>query len=140
MSFYHAEVINMSLKSSKILEEFHILNVKKRFWGFVKIITIAIPEDKIEKTVELCQKNMSTKLNKEWYITFHNTERVIVVFRKKIFNLSGKGIVPVYQRLFDVSRAEDKDKWEELIPYAKSLGVPDSQCDFLPENFEKETY
>lgn len=140
MSYYHAEVINMSLKSNKILEEFQIIDIKKRFFGFVKIITIAIPEGKIEKTVELFQKNMSTKLNKEWYITFHNAERVIVVFRKRIFNLSGEGIVPVYQRLLDVSRAEDKDKWEELIQYAKSLGVPDSQCDFLPENFAKETY
>lgn len=140
MSYYHAEVINMSLKSNKILEEFQIIDTKKRFLGFVKIITIAIPEGKIEKTVELFQKNMSTKLNKEWYITFHNAERVIVVFRKRIFNLSGKGIAPVYQRLLDVSRAEDKDKWEELIQYAKSLGVPDSQCDFLPENFAKETY
>lgn len=89
MSYYHAEVINMSLKSNKILEEFQIIDIKKRFLGFVKIITIAIPEGKIEKTVELFQKNMSTKLNKEWYITFHNAERVIVVFRKRIFNLSG---------------------------------------------------
>lgn len=138
--YYHAEVINLSLENDKILEEFQILSTKKRFLGFVKIITIAIPEEKIEKTVKLFQKNMSTKLNKEWYITFHNAERVIVVFRERIFHLSGKGIVPVYQKRLDVSKAGDKDKWEELIQYAKSLGVPDSQCDFLPEDFEKETY
>ena len=93
MSYYHAEIINMSLKSNKILKEFQMIDIKKRFLDFVKIITIAIPEGKIEKTVVL-----------------------------------------------DVSRVEDKDKWEELIQYAKSLGVPDSQCDFLPENFAKETY
>lgn len=138
--YYHAEVINLSLKNDKMLEGFQILHTNKRFLGFVKIITIAIPEDEIEKTVELFQKKMSTRLNKEWYITFHNAERVIVVFRKRIFHLSGKGIVPIYQKLLDVSRAEEKDNWEELIQYAKSLGVPDSQCDFLPENFEKESY
>lgn len=72
--------------------------------------------------------------------TVHNAEQVIVVFRKRIFNLSGKGIVLVYQKLLDVSGADDKEKWEELIEYAKFLGVPDNQCDFLPENFEKETF
>lgn len=56
MSYYHAEVINMSLKSNKILKEFQIIDIKKRFLGLVKIITIAIPEGKIEKTVELFQK------------------------------------------------------------------------------------
>ena len=36
--------------------------------------------------------------------------------------------------------AEDKENWNELISYAKKLGVPNSQCDFLPEDFSKRTY
>lgn len=27
-----------------------------------------------------------------------------------------------------------------MIAYAKSLGIPDAQCDFLPEDFEKIEY
>ena len=130
---YYAEVINLSLKNDKILEGFPILRIKKRFLGLLKIYTIEVDEKNIDETVRLFQKNMSTKLRKEWYITFHTEEKVIIVFRKRIFKLSGKGIVPVYQKVLDVSGAEDKEKWEEVIRYAKSLGVPDNQCDFLPE-------
>lgn len=75
-------------------------------------------------------------MNKEWYITFHTTENVIIVFRKRIFNLSGKGIKPIYQKCIDTSCAEEKQKWDDMIAYAKSLGIPDSQCDFLPEDFK----
>lgn len=83
---------------------------------------------------------MSTALKKEWYITFHTSENVIVVFREKIFVMSGKGIVPVYKKRIDTSHAKDKQKWDDMIQYAKSLGVPDEQCDFLPEDFTKQEY
>ena len=72
-----------------------------------KIYTILISEKDIEDTVKAFQKNMRTALKKEWYITFHTSENVIVVFRKRIFALSGKGITPVYQKCIDTSHAED---------------------------------
>ena len=31
-------------------------------------------------------------------------------------------------------------RWDDMIQYAKSLGVPDEQCDFLPEDFTKQEY
>ena len=58
---------------------------------------------------------------------------MIVVFRKRVFKLSGKGINPVYQKCIDTTSADDREKWDEMIEYAKSLGVPEEQCDFLPE-------
>ncbi|MDD6480694.1 MAG: hypothetical protein PUF65_00245 [Lachnospiraceae bacterium] len=130
---YYAEVINLSLKNDKILEGFPILRIRKRFLGLLKIYTIEVDEKNIDETIRFFQKNMSTKLRKEWYITFHTEEKAIIVFRKRIFQLSIKGIEPVYQKVLDVSEAEDREKWEEVIRYAKSLGVPDNQCDFLPE-------
>lgn len=140
MSCYHAEIINLSLKDSKLIKDFSILNVKKRFLGYVKIYTISVPETIIEETVTMFQKNLSAKLKKEWYITFHNDKKVIIVFRNRLFHLSGKGLSPVYQKKLDTNHAEEKDKWDELIEYAKSLGIPDEQCDFLPENFESQNY
>jgi hypothetical protein len=140
VSVYHAEVINLSLKETKLIQQFQILKVKKRFLGCVKIVTLSIPSQEIKEAVKLFQENMSTKLNKEWYITFHNAERVIIVFREKIFDLSGKGMKPIYQKSLDVSMAEDKDKWNEMITYAKSLGIPEEQCDFLPEDFREQKY
>lgn len=140
MSCYRAEIINLSLKDDKLIMKYPILHVKKRLLGFVKIYMVSIPENKVEETARKFQENMSTKLKKEWYITFHNAEQVIIIFRKRIFKLSGRGIVPVYQERLNTANAEDKEKWDEMIQYAKSLGIPDSQCDFLPEGFDKWEY
>ena len=133
MSYYHAEVVNLSLKNVDIINNYKTSDIKKRVWGFVKIYTLLIPSEKIDEAVNYFQSNMSTRLKKEWYITFHNENEVIVVFRSKIFKLSPKGILPVHGKLIDISSAEQKNEWNEMINYAKSLGIPDSQCDFLPE-------
>lgn len=106
----------------------------------VKIYTVELPSEKIEEIAKHFQSNMSTNLKKEWYITFHNRERIIIIFRTRIFDLSGKGIIPVHGKMLDVSYAEDKENWNELINYAKELGIPNSQCDFLPEDFSKRIY
>ena len=140
MESYHAEIINLSLKDKKMIKEYPLLSVKKRFLGYVKIYTISIPKDNIERVINTFQSNMSTVLKKEWYITFHTAQNVIVVFRKKVFYLSGKGITPLYQKCIDTSHAEDKQEWDEMIEYAKTLGIPDEQCDFLPEDFNKRDY
>lgn len=137
MKCYYGEVINLSLKDRKMLKKYPVVKCKNRFWGLCKIYTISIPEKDIDATVKAFQENMSTALNKEWYITFHTLESVIVVFREKIFTLSGKGIAPIPQRRVDTSCAEDKEKWDEMIQYARSIGIPDEQCDFLPEDFAK---
>jgi len=40
----------------------------------------------------------------------------------------------------DTSDARDKGVWDEMIIYAKSIGVPDDQCDFLPEDYASQNY
>ena len=140
MGNYHAEIVNLSLKNKKMIKEYVILKCRKWFWGLCKIYTIIIPERDIDDAANMFQSNLSTVLNKEWYITFHTAEEVIIVFREKVFRVSGKGIIPVYQKCVDTSCAEDKQKWDEVVAYAKSLGVPDEQCDFLPEDFAKIEY
>ena len=79
-----------------MIKKFPVLKCQSRFFGLCKIYTISIPEKDIEDEVKAFQKNMSTALKKEWYITFHTSENAIVVFREKIFVMSCKGIVPVY--------------------------------------------
>lgn len=138
MSYYHAEVVNLSLKDVGIINNYKTIDIKKRVLGFVKIYTLLIPGEKIKEAVNYFQSNMGTRLKKEWYITFHNENEVIVVFRSKIFKLSPKGISPVHRKLIDISSAKQKNEWNEMINYAKSLGIPDSQCDFLPEKFSVE--
>lgn len=140
MSCYHGKVINLSLRDVTILNKFKIINIKKRFLGFVKIYTIELPSDKIENIAKYFQSNISTNLKKEWYITIHNRERIIIIFRTRIFDLSGKGITPVHGKILDISYAEDRENWNEMINYALKIGIPDSQCDFLPEDFSERTY
>lgn len=54
--------------------------------------------------------------------------------------MSSKGIVPICQKCLVTTHVEDKQKWDEMIAYAKSLGVPDEQCDILSEDFMKQDY
>jgi len=137
---YHAAIINLSQIDTSIFKYLDIINIRKRFFGIVKIYKIAIPEEYVQETVSRVQTNMSKKLKKEWYATFYNTEKAIIVFREKIFELSTKGITPVYRQILDTSNANDKKRWDEMIIYAKSLRIPYSQLDFLPPDFKTEQY
>ena len=137
MECYLAEVISLSMKDKKLLKKYPILKCEKRLGGLYKIYTISIPKSEIDDAVKVFQENMSTALKKEWYITFHTPENVRIVFREKIFTLSGKGITPIPKKRLDTSHAEDKQQWDEMIQYAKSLGIPDEQCDFLPRDFAR---
>lgn len=156
MADYHADIIDVSLTDvrrirhtgktlvfdagSGQLQKFNTIGVRKRFLGLLKNYTIAVPEEKVNDAATMFQKNLGTRLRKEWYIGFYNAEQVIIVFRKKIFHLSAEGIQPAYQKKLDTTHAVEKDKWDEMIGYAKSLGVPDNQCDFLPEDFRNRDY
>jgi len=137
---YHAVIINLSQLNKKVFKRFTIIEMKKRFLGIVKLYKIAIPESEIQEAVLNIQANMSNKLKKEWYAAFYNSEKAIIVYRKKIFELSANGIVPVYQQLLDTTNAVEKESWDEMIIYAKSLGIPNNQLDFLPSNFLEENY
>jgi len=78
------------------------MEVRKRFLGLVKLYKITVPEENIQETITSVQENMSSKLKKEWYATFYNLEKVIIVFRQKTFELSTNGIIPIYQQLLNI--------------------------------------
>jgi len=137
---YHAVIINLSQLDTSIFKHFNIIDIQKRFLGAVKSYKITVPEENIQKAVASVQANMSSKLKKEWYATFYNSEKAIIVFRKKKFELLTNGIVPVYQKKLETTNADDKKHWDEMISYAKSLGIPDSQLDFLPPDYRAENY
>ncbi len=140
MRNYHAEILDVSLIDKKMIKDYTILNVRKRFLGLLKIYTISVPENEIEDVVEKFQKNLGRALHKEWYITFHTDNQAIVLFREKIFKLNVQGINPVHYQRLSTENAKDKKNWDDMIAYAKILGVPDDQCDFLPENYAEQQY
>ena len=55
-------------------DKFKVIGVRERFLGFVKIYKISILENNLSEILTLVQHNMSRKLSKEWYATFHNTD------------------------------------------------------------------
>jgi len=137
---YHAVIINLSQLDKGIFTHFNIIDIQKRLFGIIKLYKISVPEKDIQKAVSSFQANMSNKLKKEWYATFYNAEKAIIVFRKKIFELSANGITPIYQQKLDTTNAADKKHWDEMISYAAQLNIPDSQLDFLPPDFRTENY
>lgn len=137
---WHAVIINLSQLDINIFRNFNIINIKKRFFGIVQLYKITVPEEDIKEAISSIQANMSSKLKKEWYATFYNPEKAIIVFRNKKFELSTNGITPVYQQRLNTTNADDKKHWDEMIRYAKSLNIPDSQLDFLPPGFRTESY
>lgn len=106
----------------------------------LKIYTISVPENEIEEVIEIFQKNLSRALHKEWYITFYTNEQAIIVFRERIYRLNTEGIRPVHYQLLHIENAKDKKNWTDMIAYAKTLGIPDDQCDFLPDDYAKQNY
>lgn len=61
--------------------------------------------------------NLQTYLERigGWYMHFWKGEKVIVVFRDKLFEID----------------YDDKSTWKEAIDYGLSVGVPKEQIDFL---------
>jgi len=41
-------------------------------------------------------------------------------------------------RIFSIS--SKKTTWKEAVEYGKTLGIPDEQLDFVPNEFEQEIY
>lgn len=137
---YHAVIINLSQKTKEIFNQYKVMKIQKRFLGLLKLYKIEVPESDIENAIDIVQSNMSNKLSKEWYAVFYNSKIAVIVFKKRVFRASTKGIIPEYQKVLDTSKAEDKNTWDEIIIFGKSLGIPDSQLDFLPPNFANEQY
>lgn len=64
----------------------------------------------------------------------------VSLVQKKMIKLNTAGIHPVHYQRLNTADAQDKQNWEDMIAYAKTLDVPDDQCDFLPEDYTSRKY
>ncbi|MCJ7687811.1 MAG: hypothetical protein MUO60_00560 [Clostridiaceae bacterium] len=71
------------------------------------LYTVIVSEEEIEK--------LSQCIKDEWYMHFLKGRQIIAIFRGKKFT-------------FDY---EDKSTWKPAIEYGLSIGIPESQLDFL---------
>lgn len=112
--FYLGTIVEESLEDSRVLNDFHILNVR--------ITNEDNPADrwhlyKVETTPEQLQKLSSVLKPEKWYAHFWSGDEMIVVFRDKTFT----------------QKVSDKSTWEPAIQYGLSIGIPKEQLDFLTE-------
>lgn len=114
---YHGLIIDKEFIDENFPNNFKIFNKKRDgSWG---IYGIEIEDSELMETINNIQMNM--KSDENWYTHFYNNEKLIVVFRNKIFEIT-----------------PDKGSWQPVIDYGKELNIPEEQLDFWPNKFEDE--
>jgi hypothetical protein len=120
MQEWHGILVDVSQKDKSIFKNLKILGQKKSSNDEWVLLKVGVPDEKLDETINLLQKNMSPG---EFYFHFYRDSCLIVVFRKKIFRIK-----------------PDKSTWTGAVEYGKSLGIPERQLDFYPCRVEDETY
>ena len=122
---YSGVIIEESLENIDILEHVKIIETKveevveehKTPW--IKqwtLHTVEIPEDKVVEIAEKVSKALDSEHN--WYADFKNETSHYIIFRNKVFCIDRKS----------------KEQYEEAKRYGISLGIPEYQVDFAPDD------
>jgi len=122
---YKGVIIEESLESKDILKEVKILETKveevveehKTPW--IKqwtLHTVEIPENQVASVAEKISKALDSK--HDWYADFKNDTHHYIIFRDKVFYIDQKS----------------KEQYDEAKRYGISLGIPEYQVDFAPDD------
>ena len=122
---YTGVIIEESLENKDILKDVKILETKveevveehKTPW--IKqwtLHTVEIPENQVASVAEKISKALDSEHN--WYADFKNDTHHYIIFRDKVFYIDQKS----------------KEQYEEAKHYGISLGIPEYQVDFTPED------
>lgn len=111
MKEYKGVIVEESLNDNRVLNEFEVIglcisgqeNPSERW----HLYTVIVSEEEIEK--------LSGYIKDKWYMHFLKGRQIIAIFRGKKF-------------IFDY---DDKSTWKPAIEYGLSIGIPESQLDFL---------
>ncbi len=122
---YQGVIIEESLENKYILKEVKISETKveevveehKTPW--IKqwtLHTVGIPENQAKSVAEKISKALDSKHN--WYADFKNDTHHYIIFRDKVFYIDRK----------------NKEQYDEAKQYGISLGIPEYQVDFAPDD------
>lgn len=125
MKNYKGVIIEESLESSAVLKDLHILSTKveevaeehKTPW--IKqwtLHTVEIPEDVADSIADKLSKALEEEHN--WYADYKNDEYHYIIYRNKVFKVDLKN--PVL--------------YKDAKQYGISLGIPEYQVDFAPDD------
>lgn len=124
---YQGVIIEESLQGGSVLKEVKILVTKvepvtpdhKTPW--IKqwtLHTVEVPEDKAEEVVQKVSKALDYSHNSSWYADFKNDQFSYIIFKDKIFKI----------------RLDDAEGFKKAKEYGISLGIPEYQVDFAPDD------
>ena len=122
---YTGVIIEESLENKDILKEVKISETKveevveehKTPW--IKqwtLHTVEIPENQVAGVAEKISKALDSK--HDWYADFKNDTHHYIIFRDKVFYIDRKS----------------KEQYDEAKHYGISLGIPEYQVDFAPDD------
>jgi len=125
MMNYQGVIIEESLENKDILKDVKISDTKveevveehKTPW--IKqwtLHTVEIPENQAKSVAERISKALDSEHN--WYADFKNDTHHFIIFRDKVFYIDRKS----------------KEQYDEAKCYGISLGIPEYQVDFAPDD------
>lgn len=80
--------------------------------------TVELGENKAEDIAEEISKSLDYSHNSSWYADFKNDKYHFIIFKGKIFKI----------------KLDDTDGFKQAKKYGISLGIPEYQVDFAPED------
>ncbi|MCC7004956.1 hypothetical protein IT397_03510 [Candidatus Nomurabacteria bacterium] len=122
---YKGVIIEESLENKDVIKDVKILETKveevieehKTPW--VKqwtLHTVEIPENQVIDVAEKISRALDSEHN--WYADFKNDTHHYIIFRNKVFYIDRKS----------------KEQYDEAKQYGISLGIPEYQVDFAPDD------
>jgi hypothetical protein len=124
---YKGVIIEESLKDKSVLKKVIILSTKveqvieKHKTPWLKqwtLHTVKVSEEKAEKIAQKLSKALDYSHNNSWYADFKNDHFAYIIFKDKVFKI----------------RLDDAEGFKEAKQYGISLGIPEYQVDFAPQD------
>ena len=118
---YHGIILDDEFTDSTYPEQLAIFAKRKSTSNEWVLYGIEVSEDKIAEIILEVQSNM--KSDQSYYAHFYNDEKLIVVFKDKVFDVT-----------------PHISTWKPIIEYGKKLNISEEQLDFWPNRFQDEIH
>ena len=125
MSSYQGVIIEESLENKEVLKKVKIISTKvekvtnehKTPWiSRWTLYTVEIPETETSAIADEISKSLDS--GHPWYADFKNETYHYIIFRNRVFYIDRKS----------------KEQYDEAKRYGISLGIPEYQVDFAPDD------
>lgn len=93
-------------------------SIKRRWLSQWTLHTVEVPEDEAQIIAKEISKSLDYSHDSSWYADYKNNTHHYIIFRDKIFYIDRRS----------------KEQYDEAKRYGISLGIPEYQVDFAPDD------